>query len=163
MIIVLMGVAGSGKTTIGGLLSRRLGWTFFDADDFHPEANVAKMAAGVGLEDEDRWPWLERVRDKIKGEIGAARPAVFACSALKRSYREFLVSAHPEVKLVYLRGEASVIAARIAARSGHFMKEKMLASQLAALEEPSDCAVVDVSASPEEIVEKILRHLSPET
>lgn len=155
MVILLMGVAGSGKTTIGEMLARKLGWPFFDADRFHPPENVAKMAAGVPLEDADRWPWLARVRGNMEEELAAGRSAVFACSALKQSYRDFLLAGHPEVKLVYLKGDAELIALRIAGRSSHFMKAEMLASQLEALEEPSGGVTVDVTARPEQVVARI--------
>lgn len=159
MIIVLMGVAGSGKTTIGELLSSRLKWPFFDADGFHPPGNIAKMAAGIPLEDEDRWPWLEKLRAKMIEEKEAGRNAVFACSALKQSYRDFLCFAGPEVKLVYLKGDHSVIGGRIAGRKGHFMKETMLAGQFAALETPEGAVTVDVSGAPESVVAEIVRRL----
>jgi gluconokinase len=162
MIIVVMGVAGAGKTTIGTLLAHKLGWPFFDADDFHPAANVLKMAAGLALEDADRWPWLESVREKMVEEREAGCSAVFACSALKQAYRDCLLSVGPDVRLVYLRGEMSLLAARIIGRSGHFMKDTMLASQLAALEEPGDGLVVDVAAEPEVIVATIVRDLKLE-
>jgi gluconokinase len=158
-IIVLMGVAGSGKTTVGQALSRKLRWPFFDADDFHPAINVAKMEAGIPLTDPDRWPWLESVRRKMQSHLEAGRSAVFACSALKQSYRDFLTGAGEGVTLVYLKGDARLIGERIAARQRHFMKAEMLASQIAALEEPAGCFSVDISASPESIADEIIRSL----
>jgi gluconokinase len=159
MIIVLMGVAGSGKTTLGRLLSQKLQWPFYDADDFHPPANIEKMAAGVALTDDDRWPWLTNLRQKMKEENEAGRSAIFACSALKQSYRDFLTDAGEEVRLVFLKGEAGLIERRIAGRTDHFMKAGMLASQLATLEEPQGCVTVDVSAPAEMIADEIVRAL----
>lgn len=159
-ILVLVGVAGSGKTTIGRLLSRELQWPFFDADAFHPDANIAKMSAGVPLTEEDRWPWLRNVKVKIDQAREAGNDAIFACSALRQSYRDFLTRDAASVKLVYLRGNPPLLSGRLAERKGHFMREEMLASQLATLEEPQDCLTVDVSLPPETIVEKIVRELA---
>lgn len=159
MIVILMGVAGSGKTTIGELLARKLKWPFYDADGFHPPRNVEKMAAGIPLTDADRWPWLENLCRKMKAEVEEGRSAIFACSALKHAYREFLMEADGDVRLVFLKGEAGLIERRLAGRRRHFMKAEMLASQLAALEEPEGCVTVDASASPETIAREILRAL----
>jgi carbohydrate kinase (thermoresistant glucokinase family) len=150
-----MGVTGSGKTTVGGLLARRLGVPFYDADDFHPEANVKKMAAGIPLTDEDRLPWLLR----LSGEMPAwerAGGAVLACSALRQSYREILEGGGRDVRFIYLRAPQSLIAERVHGRRGHFMPETLVASQFATLEEPREALAVDVDRSPEEIVEAIL-------
>jgi gluconokinase len=135
-ILVVMGVSGSGKTTIATALAQHLGWPFKDSDELHPAANIAKMHAGHALDDHDRWPWLARIADWIDAWQAAGSCGVITCSALKRSYRELLKTGRPEVRFVYLHGDAALIAARLAARSGHFMPGDLLASQFAALEEP---------------------------
>jgi len=154
MIIILMGVSGAGKTTVGQLLASQLGWEFADADDYHSAGNVEKMRTGIPLTDADRAPWLASLRSLIAGWIKAEKNAVLACSALKRIYREKL-QLSPEVKFVYLKGSPSLLQQRLHSRLGHFMTEQMLASQLAALEEPEHALVVDVDASPPEVVAKI--------
>jgi len=131
-----MGVSGSGKTTIASALAQHLGWPFKDGDELHPAANIAKMRAGHALDDHDRWPWLARIADWIDARRAAGSCGVITCSALKRSYRELLTDGRPEVRIVYLHGDQSLIAARLAARHGHFMPSDLLASQFAALEEP---------------------------
>jgi gluconokinase len=151
MVVVLMGVAGSGKTTVGKLLASQLGWTFADGDDYHSAANVEKMRSGIPLTDADRVPWLESLRSSIVSWITDGTNAALACSALRRDYRERL-RVGPEVRFVYLRGDRALLAKRMHARHGHFMAEEMLESQLATLEEPEDAMVVDVDRSPEEIV-----------
>ncbi len=158
MIIVVMGVTGSGKTTIGTLLAARLVWLFADADDFHSAANKEKMRKGIPLTDADRLPWLAAMHEQIAKWIASKQNAVLACSALKRSYRQQLWNG-PEVKFVYLRGSYEFIAERLRARKGHFADEHILAGQFADLEEPSDALVVDISASPDEIVAEICRRL----
>jgi gluconokinase len=135
-ILVVMGVSGSGKTTIASALAQHLGWPFKDGDELHPAANIAKMRAGHALDDHDRWPWLARIADWIDARRAAGSCGVITCSALKRSYREFLIKGRPAVRFVYLRGDASLIATRLAVRSGHFMPSGLLASQFAALQEP---------------------------
>ena len=161
MIIVVMGVSGCGKTTVGRMLGEALGWPFFDADDFHPEANVAKMRAGIPLTDDDRWPWL----DRLVAEMGAidhrGDHAVLGCSALRQAYRERLARAG-DVRFVYLKGDRDTIAARLASRSGHYMPPTLLDSQLATLEEPTDAIVVDIRLSAEEQVAAIRFALSQE-
>lgn len=155
-----MGVSGSGKTTVGELLAARLGWPYADADSFHPEANVAKMAAGRPLDDDDRRPWLAAIAAWIDDRIARRETGVVTCSALKRRYRDVL--RRPEARFVYLEGSQEVIARRLAARTGHFFKPGMLASQLADLEPPAlDEAAVTVSidATPAEIVDAILAAL----
>lgn len=160
MIILLMGVAGSGKTTIGLQLATALGWDFRDADDFHPPLNVAKMAAGLPLDDRDRLPWLEAIRAHIDACLARGESAVVTCSALKESYRQLLIGNPAQVKLVHLSGDPDVIFARLRQRQGHFMKPAMLQSQLATLEPPADAFTVDIALSPAEIVARIRRALS---
>jgi gluconokinase len=137
-VVVLMGVAGSGKTTIGVKLATALGCGFRDADEFHPAANVAKMSAGIPLDDADRAPWLEAIRAYVAGCLARGESAVVTCSALRESYRERIVVDPVRVKLVYLRGEFSLILGRMKRREGHFMKEAMLRSQFEALEPPEN-------------------------
>jgi gluconokinase len=147
MIIVVMGVCGCGKTTIGQALARDLGWPFHDADDFHPDANVTKMAAGKALDDSDRWPWLDRIVAAMQGVLSEGGHAVLACSALKQAYRDRLQRAG-DVRFVYLRGDTETIASRLAARSHKYMPAALLPSQFATLEEPDDALVVDIRQSP---------------
>lgn len=154
MVVVLMGVAGSGKTTVGRLLASRTGATFYDADDFHPEANVEKMRRGVPLTDADRRPWLEALRALVAACLARGERAVLACSALKEEYRERL-HVDGRVKFVYLKGDYSLIEERLRNRRGHFMRPQLLESQFDALEEPARALHVDVSAPPEEIVRRI--------
>ena len=150
-----MGVAGSGKTTIGKLLAERLGWQFFDADDYHPAANVAKMAQGIPLQDADRWPWLKALAGLLEGCLAEGRGAVLACSALKRAYRERLRVDAGRVRFVYLKGDHALLWQRLQQRQGHYMRAEMLRSQFAALEEPEDAWVVDAAQPEEEIVKEI--------
>jgi gluconokinase len=159
MIIILMGVSGSGKTTIGARLARVLGWPFYDGDRFHPPANIAKMQQGMPLTDEDRWPWLQALRAHIEICIQQGVSAVLACSALKQAYREYLVMDEAEVKLVYLKGDYDLIYERLAHRQGHFMSPGLLASQFAALEEPERGVVVDIGHPPETVVALIREQL----
>ena len=158
VIIALMGVAGSGKTLIGSLLAQQLGWNFADADDYHPAANVEKMRTGIPLTDADRAPWLDALRSLIADWINQGTSAVLACSALKQAYREKL-QVDRQVRVVYLKASPEVLAQRLLERRGHYMKQGMLESQLATLEEPADALVVDASRSPEEIVQEIRRDL----
>lgn len=155
MIVVLMGVSGAGKTTIGKLLAGRLGAHFLDADDFHPQANVAKMRAGQPLDDADRAPWLDRLNEALRRYRDRAESVVLACSVLKRSYRRRLLAGLPEAQLVYLRGGKALLAARLAQREGHFMPPALLDSQFAALEEPCRAITVDVDGTPEGATERI--------
>lgn len=156
-VLVLMGATGSGKSTIAGLLSARLGWALVEGDDLHPQANIAKMAAGHPLTDDDRWPWLRLVREWIDGQVAAGRPGIITCSALKRAYRDVLRD--PHVVFVHLAGSREVLAGRLAARHGHFMPAQLLDSQLADLEPlGSDelAIVVDIeSRSPAELAAPI--------
>jgi gluconokinase len=160
-----MGVSGSGKTTIARLLAARTGWAFYDADDYHSADNLAKMRQGIPLTDEDRLPWLETLRQKIvMPSLEMGRPAVLACSALKAAYRERLSSGDPRVRVIYLKGDYSLIRARMERRSGHFMGAEMLASQFEALEEPGNAVVVDAAGAPDDIVDAIMRTIGlPET
>jgi carbohydrate kinase (thermoresistant glucokinase family) len=152
MVVLLMGVAGSGKTTIGRQLADELGWKFADADDFHPPANVAKMSAGTPLDDTDRAPWLAAIRLYIDTRTSAGENAVVTCSALREKHRAVLLRDAPDVKLVYLRGTREVLWSRISSRQGHFMKPAMLDSQLATLEEPSNALAIDIDQSPAQII-----------
>ncbi|PYU00947.1 MAG: gluconate kinase [Acidobacteria bacterium] len=161
MIVLLMGPAGSGKTTAGKLLAEQLSWEFADGDDFHPPANVAKMSGGIPLTDEDRLPWLQSIREAIERWLAQGRNVVLACSALKRSYRDLLGlhSNAKDIKLVYLQGTYDLLLERLHSRKGHYMKEQMLLSQLRDLEEPTDAITIDVSNSPEQIVSEIRKRL----
>src|SRR5262245_16123634 len=138
MIIILMGVSGVGKTTIGQLLARELNWQFYDGDDFHPQANIDKMKSGIPLSDNDRVVWLTALRTLLDGLLQEQRSAVLACSALKRSYRERLQSDKKNVHFVYLKGDYTLIRQRLQQRHGHFMSTDLLASQFATLEEPQE-------------------------
>lgn len=157
MIVIMMGVVGAGKTTVGQLLASQMNWEFADADDFHPKSNVEKISNGIPLTDRDREPWLANLHAAILSWISAGRNAVLACSALKRAYRDELNA--PEVRYVYLRGEADLIADRLRSRRGHFAGEAILVSQLADLEEPENAVTVSIAASPEKIVAEIRKQL----
>ena len=142
MIVLLMGVSGVGKTTIGEVLAQRLGWRFIDADDYHPPQNVAKMAAGVPLEDADRWPWLDALNRRLRTE----EHAIVACSALKQAYRERLLAGIADARVVFLHGSRALIAARLAERKHRYMPASLLESQFAALEPPVRAITVDIEA-----------------
>jgi gluconokinase len=144
MIVVVMGVCGCGKTTVGKALAAALGWRFFDADDFHPPANIEKMAAGIPLTDTDRWPWLDRLAAEMGAIERAGGHAVLACSALRQAYRDRLAVAG-DVRFVHLRGDRATIAARVAARPGHYMPATLVDSQFAALELPAEAIDVDIT------------------
>lgn len=150
-----MGVSGVGKTTIGRRLAADLGWAFYEGDDFHSPENVEKMSRGIPLTDEDRQPWLRSLRNVIEGCLAKEEDAVLACSALKSSYRKTLRGDHPEVVFVHLQADPSVIAGRLARRTGHYAKRSLLESQLATLEQPEHALEVDASGTPEEIVQEI--------
>jgi len=156
-----MGVSGSGKTTVGRALAQELGWRFNDADDLHPKANVAKMARGEPLTDDDRWPWFDRIVAEMRRLNATGESAVIACSALKASYRKRL-AAGGDVRIVYLKGDAATIEPRLARRSGHFMPASLLPSQFATLEEPADAIVVDIRQPIETQVAAIARALRHE-
>ncbi|HKQ87581.1 MAG TPA: gluconokinase [Candidatus Acidoferrales bacterium] len=158
MILILMGPTGAGKTTVGEILSRELGWEFADADNFHSPENVAKMSKGIGLTDEDRKPWLAALRRKIEQWISAGQNGILACSALREVYRKEL-SVGPQVKWIYLKGSVEEISQRVAARQGHYAKKELVVSQFAALEEPTNAITIDVGRSPEEIAQEIRRVL----
>ena len=158
MIVIVMGVVGAGKTTIGRLLAEQFRWEFADADDFHPPSNVEKIRRGISLSDEDREPWLNRLREAITQWTAGGRSVVLACSALKRSYRREL-EAGPEVRFVYLKGSADLIAARLRARHGHFAGEQILAGQFADLEEPETAVTVEIASTPQQIVAEIRQKL----
>jgi len=159
MIVIVMGVTGAGKTTVGRLLASSMGWVFADADDFHPPANIEKMHEGIPLDDRDRLPWLESLRSQICAWTYAGQNAVLACSALKRVYRKIL-DVGPEVRFVYLRGHRDLIAERLEVRHGHFADEKILAGQFADLEEPDDVPAFDITGTPQQIAEAIRKNLN---
>ncbi|MGL5795224.1 MAG: gluconokinase [Waterburya sp.] len=156
MFYVIMGVSGSGKSTIGKMLSDRTGWAFYDADDFHPQANIEKMNRGIPLTDSDRAPWLKKLQQLIAETLDKQQTGILACSALKSEYREILSNNHPDVVFIYLRGDYSSIQARIKQRQGHFMGEDLLRSQFETLEEPESVIAIDVTLEPEAIVTEIL-------
>lgn len=159
MIILVMGVSGSGKTTVAQKLAESLGYKFADADDFHPQENINKMQNGIALNDKDRLPWLQKMQDIIKQHLSENKNIVITCSALKESYRQMLLVNHESVKLVYLKGSFELIHKRLKERLNHFMSEKLLKSQFDILEEPLDAIKVDISQSLEVIVQKILEKL----
>ena len=157
MVVIIFGVSGAGKTTVGKLLAQQLGWHFHEADDFHSRANIEKMHRGVPLTDEDRWPWLEKLRELIKRCVESGENAVLACSALKRAYRERL-RVGTEVKFVFLHGNYALIEKQLHRRRGHFMNLALLRSQFADLEEPKpdeDVVTIELGLTPERLVEEI--------
>ena len=165
MIVIVFGVSRAGKTTIGKLLAEELGWQFYEADDFHPRANIEKMRSGLPLTDEDRWPWLERLREQIMRSLAAKENAVLACSALKRAYREGL-RVNEDVKFVFLRGDYALVENQLRRRRGHFMNPALLQSQFADLEEPrpdEDVITIDLGRSPQELVDEIKAKLNLRT
>ncbi len=160
--LVVMGVSGSGKSTIADALAKRLGWRCEDGDKFHPASNVAKMSAGQPLTDEDRWPWLQAIADEIDRSCMRDERVVVACSALKRAYRDILVHDRKDVRFVFLDGTEALIAARLAARKGHFMPPGLLASQFKTLEPPTSserAVTVSIDATIGAIVDEIIRQL----
>lgn len=159
MVVILMGPTGCGKSTVGRMLARKLGWSFYDADDFHPPHNVAKMRSGIPLTDVDRGPWLERLREEIQRCVAERDGAVLACSALKRAYRERLGVDQVSVVTVYLKGSYELIRARIGTRRHPYMPPGLLRSQFDVLEEPEDGLCVDITPAPETIVRTIIESL----
>jgi gluconokinase len=160
--LVVMGVSGSGKSTIADRLAAKLGWRYEDGDQFHPPANVAKMRAGHPLTDEDRWPWLQAIADEIDRLEAAGQRVVVACSALKRAYRKILVHGRDDIRIVFLDGTQELIAARLVARKGHFMPPELLASQFKTLEPPQPDErpiTVSIDASVEAVVDDIIRQM----
>ncbi len=159
MIVIVMGVTGAGKTTIGRALATALGCEFHDGDDLHSEASKLKMHRGIALDDSDRAPWLAAIRQLIEAMLSEGRDGVVACSALKQSYRDQIVVAPSRVKIVYLKGSKEMIAEWLRNRGAHFMNPDLLQSQFDTLEEPRDAIVVDIAAAPEAIVNEIVAAL----
>ncbi|MCQ6269214.1 gluconokinase [Pseudarthrobacter sp. R1] len=163
--LVVMGVAGSGKSTIAAALSQQLGWACAEADEFHPQSNIQKMSQGIPLQDEDRWPWLQEIQNWMTAQAKAGKSTVLTCSALKQSYRQLLAQAEGRVLFLHLHGEADLIGQRMQGREGHFMPPTLLPSQLATLEPLSDAELaagslrLDISKSPEELVRTIIASL----
>jgi carbohydrate kinase (thermoresistant glucokinase family) len=161
-IVVVMGVSGSGKTTIADGLARAEGWILLEGDSFHPPANIAKMQAGTPLTDDDRWPWLRAIAAREDELLAAGQSAVVACSALKRSYRDILIGARPDTVLLYLRGSKTLIGDRMKSRKGHFMPAALLDSQFATLEEPGPDehpVIVDIGGPPDQVIQDAIRRL----
>jgi len=159
MFVIVMGVAGAGKTTIGRQLAAALGWPFYDADDFHSQESVAKMAAGMPLAESDRGPWLRQLAALIASETGKAADGVLACSALRKAHRE-MIRAAGNVTFVYLKADRDLIAARMAARRGHYMAAELIDSQFEALEEPENALTIPANLTPDEIVSLICSELA---
>ena len=162
LVIVLMGVSGCGKSTVGAELARLLGWPFRDADSFHPAANVEKMSRGTPLTDADRAPWLDAIAQWIDARLAHGEPGIVSCSALKRAYRQRVIGTRPRVGLVYLKGEIGLIAARLGRRTDHFMPAALLASQFEALEEPQPeerPVIVSIEEAPARIAATIIAEL----
>ena len=164
--LVVMGVAGSGKSTIAAALSQQLGWACAEADEFHPQTNIQKMSQGIPLQDEDRWPWLQQIQNWMTTQAKAGKSTVLTCSALKQRYRQLLAQAEGRVLFLHLHGEADLIGQRMQGREGHFMPPTLLPSQLATLEPLSDDELatgslrLDISKSPEELVSTIVASLT---
>jgi gluconokinase len=162
MIVIVAGVSGSGKSTVGALLAGQLGWEFEDGDDLHPASNIAKMEIGVPLTDEDRWPWLDAVAAWADRCTAAGRSGVIACSALKRSYRDRLCAGRPDLQMIFLRVDRDILVSRLAERHGHFFRPELLDSQLAAAEIPRPgerAIVVDANEPPADVAREIIRRL----
>jgi gluconokinase len=159
MIVMVIGVSGSGKTTVGKLLAQSLNWDFSDADDFHPPGNIEKMSQGIPLEDADRLPWLLHLQSTIDRWLLENKNVVLACSALKASYRKMLFRDKQQMKIVYLKGDFDLFATRLKTRENHYMKVDLLSSQFATLEEPEDAIIIDASQPLEVMVRQIENHL----
>jgi len=156
---IVMGVSGCGKSRVGQALAGYLGWDFYDADDFHPPENVAKMAGGIPLNDSDRAPWLASLNELISASLKADRPGVLACSVLKERYRQKLMDGNEGVQLIYLKGSYELIWSRMEMRTDHYMKPHMLQSQFETLEEPTTAITMDIAMSVDDIVQEILKHM----
>jgi len=163
MVIVLIGPMGCGKTTVGRLLSSRLGWRFEDGDDFHPEANRRKMNSGIPLDDDDRYPWLQKLRSMLEEAAAQDEDLILACSALKRQYRRLLGIDQKRILSVYLKADRDLLRQRVQARSHQFMNKGLVDSQLATLEEPETGLQVAVDGTPEEVVEQIVQKLAEQS
>lgn len=159
-VVVMMGVAGTGKSVVGSALAEATGWAFLDADDFHPETNLRKMRSGVPLTDADRWPWLEDLSQLLRDYQGRGERCVLACSALKQSYRALLEEAAPSARWFHLHGPSDLIESRLRSRSGHFMGAEMLQSQLRDLELPSRATRLDIRLSVEELLQCVIKALA---
>ena len=159
MIVILMGVAGSGKTTIGTLLSEAVGWKFFDGDDFHPEENIERMRRGIALTDKDRGIWLDRLHDLIRGLNDRGEYAILAFSALRKAYRERVADGVDGLRFLYLKGDPTLLEQRIRDRKGHYFGADLLGSQFETLEKPEGIAMVDVAGEPEEVVVRVRKVL----
>jgi len=155
---LIMGVSGSGKTTVGKALAQKLGWDFFDADDFHPTENIAKMINGMPLSDSDRTPWLASLHNLLSSTLKSNHHPILACSALKEKYRAQLLDGVDGFEIIYLKGSYDLIWSRMSTRQGHYMRPEMLQSQFAALEEPQNALVLDISASLENLIDKIVEN-----
>jgi len=154
---IVTGVSGCGKSSVGRALAQSLGWDFYDADDFHPPENLAKMVSGIPLDDSDRAPWLAALHELISSSLKAGRPGVLACSALKERYRQQLTGNDEAVQIVHLKGSYDLIWSRMEKRTDHYMKPHMLKSQFEALEEPANALTVDISLSVNEILQEVFR------
>lgn len=159
MIVILMGVSGVGKTTIGQILSEKLGWPLFDADEFHSPTSIEKMRNGIPLEDADRWPWLDRMNAMLVEKEGRGDSVLLACSALKQVYRDRLAKGTADLRWIYLKGSFDLIRKRLEARKGHYMKAGLLESQFATLEEPGSALDIDAADTPDAIADTILHRL----
>jgi len=159
MIVIIMGVTGVGKTTVGQLLAEKTGWQLYDADDYHSSANVEKMRSGIPLTDDDRWPWLDRLNTLLRAADDRAESAILACSALKQRYRDRLQQGLKRVRWVHLKGDIELIRSRLKQRKGHYMNPALLQSQFDALETPGDAIAVDVSDSPAVLAQRVLAAL----
>jgi gluconokinase len=157
---IVMGVSGSGKTSVGKALAEHLGWDFYDADNFHPPENVSKMAKGIPLDDSDRAPWLASLHDLISSSLTQNQPGVLACSALKERYRQQMLEGNEGVQIIYLKGNYDLIWSRMSTRTDHYMKPHMLQSQFETLEEPTNVLTIDISMSVDDIVQEIISKMS---